>query len=65
MRLVRTPDGVKVDSTGKAHGRGAYLHQKQSCWEQGLKGSIAHALRIKLAERDKEYLKGFITNLPE
>jgi predicted RNA-binding protein YlxR (DUF448 family) len=26
IRVVRTPDGIQVDLTGKAAGRGAYIH---------------------------------------
>ena len=38
VRLVCGPDGVRVDPTGKANGRGAYLHNQRSCWERALKG---------------------------
>jgi uncharacterized protein len=32
IRLVRTPEGaVAVDTTGRAHGRGAYLHPDPDC----------------------------------
>ena len=44
IRVVRTAEGVRVDPTGKAAGRGAYLHNLRSCWERGLKGALAHAL---------------------
>ncbi len=36
VRVVRTADGVLVDPTGKLAGRGAYLHDRRSCWESGL-----------------------------
>jgi hypothetical protein len=35
IRLVRTPEGVMVDPSGKMNGRGAYLHNQRSCWERG------------------------------
>ncbi len=54
-----------VDPTGKAPGRGAYLHNQQSCWEKGLKGALAHALRTELTEADRERLKAFLATLPE
>ncbi len=65
IRLVRTPDGVKVDPTGKAAGRGAYLHNKRSCWERGLKGSLAQALKTELNDQDRQLLLAFMATLPE
>jgi len=59
-RIVRSPDGVQVDLTGKISGRGAYLHNQQSCWEKGLKGSLANALRIKLSKEERDALEEFI-----
>jgi hypothetical protein len=65
IRIVRTPDGVLRDPTGKLDGRGAYLHDKQSCWEQALKGSLAHALKTELNEKDRSQLKEFMSGLQE
>ena len=56
---------MKVDPTGKAAGRGAYLHNKRSCWEQGLRGSLAHALKTELNDQDRQQLLAFMANLPE
>ena len=49
-----------VDLTGKAHGRGAYLHDERSCWERGLKGSLAHALRAEINEQELAELRSFM-----
>jgi hypothetical protein len=65
IRIVRTSDGIRVDPRGKLSGRGAYLHDKRSCWEHGLKGALAHALRVELAASDRAYLSTFLENLPE
>lgn len=65
VRLVRTPEGVKLDPTGKAAGRGAYVHNIRSCWEQALKGPINHALRMEITAEDRQMLKDFISRLPE
>jgi predicted RNA-binding protein YlxR (DUF448 family) len=62
---VRTADGVWVDPTGKVAGRGAYLHDQRSCWEQGLRGSLASALKIELSDADRSRLLEFMANLPE
>jgi hypothetical protein len=57
---------VKVDPTGKAHGRGAYLHDQQSCWIRGLKGALDHALRTKLTDQEKSDLLNYMkTQIPE
>ena len=54
-----------VDHTGKMHGRGAYLHNRQSCWERSMKGALAHALKTELTDREKEQLMAFSETLPE
>jgi uncharacterized protein len=64
VRIVRTEAGVLVDRTGKLAGRGAYLHDRRSCWETGLKGSLAHALKVNLTAADREHLEGFMNTLP-
>ena len=65
IRIVRTPEGVQVDSTGKLAGRGAYLHDRRSCWERGLKGALAHALKTELTAEDRERLQAILETLPE
>jgi uncharacterized protein len=65
IRIVRTPQGVKIDPTGKLAGRGAYLHDRHSCWVRGLKGALAHALRIDLSPEDRELLTTYMASLPE
>ncbi len=65
IRLVRRPEGVQIDPTGKLAGRGAYLHNTRACWEKGLKGPLAHAMKTKLAPEDLERLRQFMQTLPE
>jgi predicted RNA-binding protein YlxR (DUF448 family) len=65
LRLVRRPEGVQVDPTGKLAGRGAYLHNVRLCWEKGLKGPLAHALKVNLAPDDLDRLRQFMQTLPE
>jgi len=66
IRIVKSPEGVTVDLTGKAHGRGAYLHDDRSCWDRGIKGALDHALRTKLTNQEKSDLLAFIENyVPE
>ena len=65
MRIVRSGEGVLVDPTGKLAGRGAYLHDNRSCWEAGLHGSLARALKAELTAADRERLESFMKTLPE
>jgi len=65
VRLVRTPDGVFADPTGKQPGRGAYLHAQRSCWERGIRHSLANALRTSLSEADAQRLTAFFEALPQ
>jgi predicted RNA-binding protein YlxR (DUF448 family) len=65
IRLVRRPEGVQIDPTGKLAGRGAYLHNSRSCWEKGLKGPLPHALKVELTQADVERLREFMATLKE
>lgn len=65
IRIVRTPEGIEIDRTGKMAGRGAYLHDRRACWERALKGPLAQALKIKLSSGDLEKLSAFMAALPE
>lgn len=66
IRIVRTPEGaVKIDPSGRANGRGAYLHHSRACWVKALKGAtIKNALKISPAKDDIEALRAFGMTLP-
>lgn len=66
IRIVRTPEGrIAVDATGRANGRGAYLHPLRACWVKALKGAtIKNALKISPAPDDIEALRAFGMALP-
>jgi uncharacterized protein len=64
IRVVRRPDGVFIDPTGKVAGRGAYLHNVRSCWERGLKGALANALKSEITAVDRNRLTIFMESLP-
>lgn len=64
IRIVRTADGVQVDPTSKLAGRGAYLHDRRECWERGLKGALAHALKTTLTLDDRTRLEEFMNTMP-
>jgi predicted RNA-binding protein YlxR (DUF448 family) len=59
VRLVRTAaGGVELDPTGKAQGRGAYLHNRRECWRAALAGgALEHALKLTLTEADRARLR--------
>jgi predicted RNA-binding protein YlxR (DUF448 family) len=65
IRIVRTPEAVVVDPSGKMAGRGAYLHDRRACWKKGLKGPLANALKTTLTAEDRENLLAFMDTLPE
>lgn len=65
IRVVRTADGIKIDLSGKLPGRGAYLHDNPSCWDQGLRHSLARALKTELTSQDVAYLNSYFTTLIE
>lgn len=64
IRIVRSPQGVQIDRTGKLAGRGAYLHDRKSCWDRGLKGPLSHALKTTLTEEERDLLSVFAETLP-
>jgi len=64
VRIVRTDNGVWVDPTGKAAGRGAYLHDQRECWVRGLRGALGHALKAELTADDRARLEEFMNSLP-
>jgi uncharacterized protein len=47
LRIVRGPDGVvRPDPTGRAAGRGAYVHRDPACIDTAVRrGALARALR--------------------
>jgi predicted RNA-binding protein YlxR (DUF448 family) len=60
VRVVRTPEGAAaVDPTGRAKGRGAYLHDLPECWEKARRrGILERALRIsRLTPEDLDALR--------
>ena len=58
-RLVRGPDGhVRLDATGRAPGRGAYLCTRRECWERALGRAdiLGRALKVSVPVEDRETL---------
>jgi uncharacterized protein len=53
IRLVRGRDGTAgLDPTGRAPGRGAYLHADPACWQLARRRrSLERALRAAVPER--------------
>ena len=52
IRLVRGPDGAAApDPTGRAPGRGAYLHPDPACWQVARRRrSLERALRAQVPD---------------
>ena len=64
LRIVRSTDGVHPDPTGKAPGRGAYVHDQRSCWETALNGALARALKTELTPEARLELQAVLDGLP-
>jgi predicted RNA-binding protein YlxR (DUF448 family) len=64
LRIVRGPNGVHPDPTGKAPGRGAYVHDQRSCWETALNGALARALKTELTPEARLELQAVLDGLP-
>jgi hypothetical protein len=62
VRLARGPDGsARVDLTGKAPGRGAYIHRSKACFEAATKrGGLSRALRAVVREDELGRLSGLV-----
>ena len=73
IRVVRAPDGsIRVDETGKANGRGAYLCRSRQCWHQAIGGTqpapkcrLASALKAGPTEGEWTELQEYARQLPE
>ncbi len=64
IRVVRAPEGVEVDTTGRKPGRGAYLCQRPECWREALKKNrLDAALKTRLSQDDKLRLTEFVTGM--
>jgi len=47
-------------------GRGAYVHEKRSCWEKAIqRGTLARNLKVELTEEDKANLIRWMDELPK
>ncbi|MGI6116978.1 MAG: RNase P modulator RnpM [Bilifractor sp.] len=59
IRVLRTPEGeVKIDATGRANGRGAYLCRKSACLRKALKNKgLERSLGMQIPDSVKEELQ--------
>jgi predicted RNA-binding protein YlxR (DUF448 family) len=66
VRVVRTPEGrVALDPTGKANGRGAYVHESRACWDEALKKDrLGRALKVNVAAEDEAQLRAHAESVP-
>lgn len=62
LRIVRSPEGVvKVDLSGKANGRGAYLAKTKEALELAVKkGAVARALECEIPQSVYDEIKRLI-----
>lgn len=61
VRIVRADEGVALDLSGRAPGRGAYLHRDPACVREAFaSGAIARALRTSLGQDELGRLRADI-----
>ncbi len=65
IRVVRTDTGIVIDPTSKLAGRGAYIHNLNSCWQAAIKGKLAGALKTEITDQEREMLINYMKGLPE
>ncbi|MBE9478867.1 MAG: YlxR family protein [Chloroflexi bacterium] len=65
IRVVHGQDGVRIDLTGKAPGRGAYVHDLRSCWEKALQGSLPRSLKVELTDEAHQELEAYMNSLTD
>lgn len=60
VRVVRTPRGsVETDASGRAEGRGAYLHPREACLTRAARSrALERALRVRLEADETGRLLG-------
>lgn len=57
IRIVASEEGPKIDTTGKANGRGIYLCPDQECFTKARKKkAIGRGLEIEIREQDLDNL---------
>lgn len=58
LRIVRTDEGVRLDFTGKANGRGAYICNKPECIDKCVKKRVLdRVFAAKLDDGIYAYIK--------
>ena len=67
VRIVVGPrGGPSIDPTGKAPGRGAYVHADPACWRVALRrGQLARALRTTLRPEEAGTLLEALEGAPK
>ena len=65
MRIVKTKEGeIFLDSTGKANGRGTYVHLTSECIEKSIKTrAIQRSFQTDIPEEIFEELKKEVKNI--
>ncbi len=60
IRVVKTSEGFRVDSSGKLEGRGAYVHKNAECIEKAIKKrTLNAAFRTNVPDEVYEELKQY------
>lgn len=65
VRIVRSPEGgIRLDISGRAPGRGAYLCPREACLNMALKkGSLSRSLHSSLSAEEQENIRKEFSSL--
>lgn len=65
IRVVKTPDDeIKIDSTGKMSGRGAYVCRDEACLQRAIKSrGLEKSLKVAIDDRVKDDLLAMLAGL--
>ena len=58
MRVLKSEEGILLDTTGKKNGRGAYLCKSEECLKQAIKTKgLERSLKVQIPAEVYEALK--------
>lgn len=57
IRVLKTPEGLCIDSTGRKNGRGAYICPSSDCFQKSIKNKgLERSFKMPVSDEIKELL---------
>lgn len=65
IRVVKTPEGeIKIDSSGKMSGRGAYVCRDVQCLQKAIKSKgLEKSLKVSISDDIKDQLTAILADI--